>query len=56
MGHPNTKKHKAKSRGYKSKPTGKAVSALLDLYAGIAELPEVITPTKAEPGVQLKLF
>ena len=56
MGHPNSNKHKAKSRGYKSRPTGKAVNALLSLYAGISELPEVITPTKVEPGVQLKLF
>jgi len=56
MGHKNTKKHKANHRGYKSKPTQKAVNALLNFYAGVSKLPEVITPVKAEPGVQLKLF
>jgi len=56
MGHKNTKKHKANHRGYKSHPSGKAVNALLDLYAGISKLPEVITPTRELPGTQLKLF
>lgn len=56
MGHPNSAKHKANHSGYKSKPTKKAVNALLSLYAGISELPEVITPANRQPGVQLKLF
>jgi len=56
MGHLNSAKHRASHSGYKSKPTQKAVNALLNLYAGVSKLPEVITPAKPQPGVQLKLF
>jgi hypothetical protein len=56
MGHLNSAKHKANHCGYKEKPSKKAVSALLGLYAGVSKLPEVITPRKQSSGVQLKLF
>lgn len=56
MGNPNTKKHKAQHGGYKKKPTQQAINALLDLYAGVASLPEITKPRKSEPGVQLTLF
>ena len=56
MTHKNTKKHKANHRGYISKPTKKAVNALLNLYKGVSILPEVITPARELSGTQLKLF
>ena len=56
MGHLNSAKHRASHGGYKQKPTRESVRALLNLYAGVSQLPEVITPRKSNPGVQLKLF
>jgi len=56
MGHLNSAKHRASHGGYKQKPSRQAVVALLNLYAGVSKLPEVITPRKLNPGVQLKLF
>lgn len=35
MGHPNTKKHKAKHGGYKKRVTKGYVNGILSLYAGI---------------------
>jgi len=51
---PNSNKHKAAHKGYKSRPTKKEISNLLSIYA--CKLSEVITPTRKEAGVQLKLF
>jgi hypothetical protein len=56
MGHKNTKKHKAQHGGYSQKPSKRAINALLDLYAGVSELPEIIKPRMEKPGTQLSLF
>jgi len=51
---PNSNKHKAVHRGYKSRPTKKAVEALMGMYAAAAEFTRIMT-VKPEPGKQLKL-
>lgn len=56
MWHPNSSKHKANHRGYNSKPTKKAVKALLYLYEGVSKLPESIKPVMKNQGTQLSLF
>jgi hypothetical protein len=56
MGHPNTKKHKANHCGYKKRPSLREVNALLEMYAGVSKLPEVILPRKEQAGAQLTLF
>jgi hypothetical protein len=52
--HPNSNKHKAMHRGYKSKPTQGQVTMLLSMYSGVAPLPKKKPQKKF--GKQLNLF
>ena len=53
--YPQQKKHKAKHRGYKKKPTKKEVNALMGMYAAIGTT-TTLKPVMKKEGVQLKLF
>lgn len=51
--HPNSDKHKATHKGYKSKPTQGQVNALLGMYSGCTPQPKT---REVKPNNQTRLF